>query len=194
MAETKRYSLLLGGLSRAADMPGLEHQVGPRPSEIQVAAQNVLHAPITVTGGARDPSISLGLGTGNDQDWPTPRRYLIEAPAELSPSELYAGLVLAMLDVAPLPSGIVSNWTVRIALENDFGERIGDRTFEIPRGGGRRRFLSPSGMGGIALGALVGAWLGGPVGLVIGAPLGAAGGEALERLFPSTPAPKPRQV
>ena len=194
MGDVKRYSLLLGGLSRAADMPGLERQIVPSPSDVEVAAQAVLHAPITVTGGQRDPSVSLGLGSDPNQSWSAPRRYLIEAPSELSPSELYAGLVLAMLDVAPLPSGIVSNWTVRVALENDSGEWIADRTFEIPRGGGRRRFLSPSGIGGIALGALVGAWLGGPVGLAIGAPLGAAGGEALERLFPSTPAPKPRQV
>lgn len=194
MPETSKYSLLLGGLLHAADGHGAGEPVVPVAAEIQEAAQNVLRSPISVTGGMRDPSVSLDLGGDADQDGTTPRRYFVEVPSEVPPAEVYAGLVQALLDVAPLPPGIVSNWTVRIALEDESGQRIASRLWEIPRGGGRRRFLSPSGIGGIALGALVGAWLGGPVGLVIGAPLGAAGGEALERLFPSTPAPNPREV
>jgi hypothetical protein len=47
------------------------------------------------------------------------------------------------------------------------------------------RVLSPSGMGGIALGTVAGAALGGPVGALVGAALGVAAGEALEYQFPS---------
>ena len=194
MPETSKYSLLLGGLSSAADAQDPGERVVPESADIEIAIQNVLRAPITVTGGHRDPSVSLGLGGDADQEWTIPRRYAIKAPPEIPTSELYAGLVHALLDVAPLPSGIVSNWTVRIALEDNTGKRVGNGTFEIPRGGGRRRFLSPSGMGGIALGALAGAALGGPVGVIIGAAIGGAAGEALERQFPSTPTPKPRRA
>jgi hypothetical protein len=194
MKQAKIYSLLLGGLSRAADFPGLERQVVPSPEDIEVAAQTILRISIKIGGGDRDTSVSLGLGDSADQEWPAPRRYSVEVLDIIPPAELYAGLVQALLDVAPLPSGIISDWTVRIALEDEKGERVADRLWLIPRGGGRRRFLSPSGMGGIALGGLAGAALGGPIGLVVGAALGGAAGEALERQFPSAPAPKPRRA
>src|SRR5438067_1391810 len=115
MSGTKMYSLLLGGLSRASDMPRLEQRVVPSPSDVEAAARTVLGEPVTVTGGQRDPSIRLGL-VDDDQDWPTARRYVVEVPSDVLPSRLYAGLVHAMLDVAPLPPGITSEWTVRIAL------------------------------------------------------------------------------
>jgi hypothetical protein len=194
MPETKTYSLLLGGLLRASDMPGLERQVVPHASDVEAAAGAVLGESLRIIGGDRDPSTDFGLGGPPHQKWPAPRRYGIEASSDIPTSQLYAGLVAAILDVAPLPSGFMSNCTVRIALEDDAGRRIGDGTYEIPQGGGRRRLLSPSGMGGIALGALAGAALGGPVGVVIGAAIGGAAGEVLERQFPSVPDRKPRQA
>lgn len=194
MPDTKKFTMLLGGLLRASDMPGLEQQVVPRAVDVEAAARVVLGDSLVVTGGNRDTSTDFGLGGPPHQRWPAPRRYYIESPSTVPEAQLYAGLVAAILDVAPLPSGFLSNCTVRIALDDDDGKRLADGRYDIPHGGGRRRFLSPTGMGGIALGGLAGAALGGPLGVVIGAALGGAAGEALERQFPSSPATKPRQA
>jgi hypothetical protein len=183
----KQWSLLIGGLSRAADMPGLAHQVVPTADEICTAAQRLLGPKVIVTGGEADRSVRLGLSNDTTYEWPHPRRYDVMADPEVAVEQLYDVLVTAVLDVAPLPSGIVSNWTVRLVLEDEYGMRVADRIVEIPQGGGRRRLLSASGMSGIALGGLAGAAVAGPVGAIVGMVVGGAAGEVLEHQFPSEP-------
>lgn len=183
----RQWSLLIGGLSRAADMPRLAHQVVPSAEEINAAAQRIVGPCVMVTGGDPDPMVRLGLSNDPTHNWPHPRRYVVSADTTFEVPRLYEILVTAVLDVAPLPSGIVTQWTVRIALEDEHGVRVADQPFEIPRGGGRRRLLSSSGMSGIALGGLAGAAFGGPIGAILGMVVGGAAGEALERQFPTSP-------
>jgi hypothetical protein len=185
MSETRSWSLLIGGLSRAADMPGLAHQVVPRAVDIEQSVVALSGVQLTVRGGLADPTAQLGLGAESKQRMTTPRQYSIETSADLTALQVLDALTRAVQHVTPLPSGIVSDWTLIVALDDSAGRRIGSRTVHIPRGGGRG-ILSPSGMGGIALGGLAGAAVGGPVGAVIGAAIGGAAGEALERQFPSS--------
>ena len=181
----RQWSLLIGGLLRAADMPGLDRQVVPRADEISAAAQVVLGPHVAVTEGHADKSVSLGLDDDPNYKWTSPRRYRITAPAEIPASNLYTGLVAAVLDVAPLPSGIISDWTIRIVLEDEHGMRVADKMYEIQQGGGRRRLLSLAGMSGAIFGGATGAFIGGPVGAVVGLVAGGAVGEVIERQFPS---------
>jgi len=183
----RHWSFLIGGLSRAADMPGLAHRVVPSADEMCTAAQRILGPKVVITGGDSDQSVRLGLGGDATQQWPHPRRYEILADPDLTAERLYSVLVTTFLDVAPLPSGIVSNWTVRLVLEDEDGDRVADGNFQIPQGGGRRQLLSAAGMSGIALGGLAGAAFAGPVGAIVGMVVGGAAGEALERQFPSEP-------
>src|SRR4051794_21419832 len=123
MSEVRKYSLLIGGLLRAADMPGLEHRVVPRPSEIEHATAVILNAPIKVAGGQPDPETRLWFEGSDDQDVTAPRRYSVEIPAGVEEAELFSALVRAVLDVTPLPSGIVSDWSIIIALDDGAGKR-----------------------------------------------------------------------
>jgi hypothetical protein len=181
MSGTRQWSLLIGGLLRAADMPQLESQVVPRAEEINAAVQVILNPQVIVIGGDPDASVTLGLGGNADYEWPTPRRYLVVAPHDISASQLYEGLVTAVLDVAPLPSGIKSNWTVRIAMDDHAGARVADRTFEIPQGGGRRSLLlRRTTLSGALGGGLLGSGFG-PIGAAGGMIIGGAAGYLMER-------------
>jgi hypothetical protein len=191
MSEVRQWSLLIGGLLRAADMPQLERQVVPRAEEIGAAVQVVLGPLVVVTGGAPDPSVALGLGGDPEYEWPAPRRYRVVAPSDILAQDLYRGLVTAVLDVAPLPPGVMSNWTVRIALDDNAGERVADRTFEIPQGGGRRSLLlRRNTLSGALGGGLIGAGFG-PIGAAGGMIIGGAAGYLLERRLQEATA-KPR--